>query len=563
MIVLAKLRRKCIKKHDKQVAYLPFLKPIPNNVSSKLKAMSSIQQKIVFEKRQKKKAKTKKVLNVLTFVFSIAVLAGLLIYQLSTQGVSSVTSPPINWNYLGITIGIVVAIIVIDALKYYVLILKATKKSRPFLSYKVSTLGRYYDNVTPMSTGGQPFQMMYMNKRGVRGDIATSIPLMKYIIWQITYVIICTFSIIFSTVKYGMATGTVTTTLAWIAIIVNVLTFLTIIMLSISRRVGPKIVIWTLRLLAKMHIVKNYQKTFRKVMRFVVNYQKTFKFLLKSPVVLLSELIFAASDIILTSLIPYFVCLSFVDKALLDVKGLTMLKCFIQSIVLSLSTGFIPTPGASGGAEAFFVAIFSSVLGNEVFWPTLIWRIMTYYIYLLQGLVVLVYDFVIGNKKAEKLKKQGAKIYAEDIKPTFRETLQENRKTIDVVQNQEQDKIAITPFTELSAEPEVPVENIIQNSDIVSESEMKEKIYQSEQMLKEVQLKEISKQKDKESKMEKKACKKKNSQNCKHSNKRKNFFIKNHNSKKAEPKSESLPKDDAQNKNDGTNIKNNGDGTKK
>ncbi|MBQ4535935.1 MAG: hypothetical protein IJA22_03800, partial [Clostridia bacterium] len=39
-------------------------------------------------------------------------------------------------------------------------------------------------------------------------------------------------------------------------------------------------------------------------------------------------------------------------------------------------------------------------------WALLLWRFMTYYAYLLQGLFVLVYDNVIGNKKYKWLKKK-------------------------------------------------------------------------------------------------------------------------------------------------------------
>lgn len=39
-------------------------------------------------------------------------------------------------------------------------------------------------------------------------------------------------------------------------------------------------------------------------------------------------------------------------------------------------------------------------------WALLLWRFMTYYIYILQGLVVLVHYNVIGNKKYKWLKKK-------------------------------------------------------------------------------------------------------------------------------------------------------------
>ncbi|MBO7508170.1 MAG: flippase-like domain-containing protein, partial [Clostridia bacterium] len=454
---MAKHKAKSIYVKHGQVKYSPFLHfdELPINIVYKFR--SKEQKKVDDEIKKAQKEKRKKIITTLGFIANIVVLAVVLIVQLSTEDIKTVIAPTIDWKFMGIVIAVVAGIILIDSSKIFVLIRSSTKKTRPFLAYKTSALGRYYDSITPMSTGGQPFQMLYMSKRGVRGDIATGIPLMKYIIWQITYVFMCTFILIYNGVKFGSTTDVVTTTVAWVSILINLAIFLTIVLLSVSKRVGPKIVIGVLKLLSKMHLVKNYQKTFRKVMRFVVNYQKTFKMLLTSPLVLIIEFVLAIGDIILFNSIPFFVMRSFIPASLIP-ANVTFFKTFIQSVICGLTLGFIPTPGSSGGAEAIFILIFGGLFKSAnvgTFWPLLIWRMATYYIFLLQGLLVLVYDFAIGNRKAEKLKQQQLQtaaatpdgVVADLPKPSFRKTLEENRKTIEVVQSQEQDKIAPNSFT--------------------------------------------------------------------------------------------------------------------
>ena len=67
---------------------------------------------------------------------------------------------------------------------------------------------------------------------------------------------------------------------------------------------------------------------------------------------------------------------------------------------LELATKYIPLPGASGMAEISFSALFASLFSDgTLFWAMLFWRIMNYFIYLLQGIIVLIYDFAYGNKK--------------------------------------------------------------------------------------------------------------------------------------------------------------------
>ena len=486
---------------DKQVKYLPFL--LQNDVYyyKKLLTKSKEQKELDKKNKEKRKAKRKKIFSVLSFVLNIAILAVILIVQLSKEDASSIYAPEIDWRYIAIVGAIFVGIMLLDSLKFIILIKKSTKKSRPFLAYKTSALGRYYDNITPMSTGGQPFQMLYMNKRGIRGDIATGIPLMKYITWQISYVVICTFVLIYNGIKFGSTTGAFATSVAWISIIVNVVIFSVIILLSVSKKIGPRIVIGVLKLLSKMHIVKNYQKTFRKVMRFVVNYQKTFKMLASNPLVLISEILLASADLIIGNLIPYFICRAFIPAATIEAQGITLFTTFIQSIICGLTLGFVPTPGAGGGAELMFVIIFGSIFGDKTFWPVMVWRIATYYIYLLQGLLVLVYDFAIGNKKYEKQKQAGIFSLQDETKPTFRETLVQNRKTIEVVQSQEEDKLAKQTFTGIDYYEKYEVnDEIIKNSELVTNEELHEKVYPAEQLLMEMRLKEINRQKKKQNK---------------------------------------------------------------
>ena len=462
-------RKKCKKVLIKngQEKHLPFLRFEENlaKPEKRYKLFNQEGKKRFDEQIEKRKKKRKKLLNLCSFALNIIILAIVLIVQLSGNA-KTVIAPTINWKFIAILAAVVAGIILVDTLKIFVMIRASTKKFRPILSYKTSALGRYYDNITPMSTGGQPFQIFYMNKRGVRGDIATGIPLVKYIMWQITYVIICTFVLIYNSIKYGSAANAIITTVAWIAIAINLTIFLTVVLLSISKKVGPKIVITILKLLSKMHIIKNYQKTFRKVMRFVLNYQKTFKTLLKNPIVLILEFILAAAEIIAYNLIPYVVYLAFVPEA-----TLAPLFVFIQSIICSLSLAFVPTPGSSGGAEGIFMFVFAGVFTESgLFWPLLVWRMATYYVYLLQGLLVLVYDFLIGNRRAEKLKQAGAEVYNTEQKPSFKETLEENMRTIEEVTTQEQDKIPTLVFT--GTDKPKRDKDIVENTKLVTDEEL-------------------------------------------------------------------------------------------
>ena len=427
------------------------------------------------QKKEIKKAKRKKLLNIGSFVLNAVILAVMLVYSLSTNGAEG-AFPKIDFRWLFGLVGLTIFIFISDSLKIYFLILSSTKKSRPFLSFKTSVLGRYYDSITPSSLGGQPFQMLYMNKHGINGGVATSIPLMKTIFWQVSNVILCTIVLAFGTLNKMGGNG-VTTSIAWISLIIQFVGISSIFLLSVSKKIGPRIVIWILKLLSKMHIIKNYKQTFRNVMRFVANYQKTFRSYAKTPWLIIVQFILSFIDIFIYDMIPFMVYKTFIPNGTIP-----FLEIFTQSIICNLTLMFIPTPGASGGAEGSFWAIFDGAFGGNTFWPVIFWRFSTYYSTLLVGLFVLIYDFAIGNKKLERLKEAGLQKQEDNEEKSFRQVLEKDREDIRIVREQEGDKIMYQALLNKNKKKNKQDE-IIKNSEIVSEQEMDEIIYPAEKVL--------------------------------------------------------------------------------
>ena len=49
---------------------------------------------------------------------------------------------------------------------------------------KVAFIGKFYDNVTPFATGGQPMQIYYLNKKGLTGGTSSAVIMIKYFAWM-------------------------------------------------------------------------------------------------------------------------------------------------------------------------------------------------------------------------------------------------------------------------------------------------------------------------------------------------------------------------------------------
>ena len=124
------------------------------------------------------------------------------------------------------------------------------------MSFKTNAIGRYYDAITPMSTGGQPFQVFYLKNRGINVAAAISVPMGKYVINQLCLSFVWTVCLIFAlTSEAGL-----TTVLCVVGWVMNSLLMVAIIILSVNQRVGTKLVVGIMKLLQKMKIIKNYEK---------------------------------------------------------------------------------------------------------------------------------------------------------------------------------------------------------------------------------------------------------------------------------------------------------------
>lgn len=346
----------------------------------------------------KKKSKGKKIFNTLFFVLNI-VLIFLVFYNFAKEGVqplSSLFASNPKWRFVWLALGLYVVTCLFNTLKFSFLIHNKTGKWRPWFSFKLATIGRYYDHVTPLGSGGQPFEIYYMKKNGYSGDISTAIPLAKYMVWQIAFIFLGLFILIFYAPKYNPSVLVIVC--AWVGLGLTLSLFLFVMFMSLTKKWGASLVVGVLKLLHKMHIIKDYKKVLIKVLRFVKQYQYCMKTFAKSPWTLIGVFISSLGSLISNALIAYFIYISFTDVPVVNWYDIVF-KC----IICEMAVCFFPLPGGTGATELSFKNLLGSLFTEgTLFWGLLIWRILTYYLYILQGGVILLLDMFLRKKKGLK-----------------------------------------------------------------------------------------------------------------------------------------------------------------
>lgn len=353
------------------------------------KKLDEIEQSV-----SKQSSKKSKIINVVFFIINILIVAGILVYQFLNEDMPE-GGLNIDISYLLVCILIFGLVLVFDTLSISYLLKVSCGKWNFGLGYKVAEIGRYYDSVTPMATGGQPFQITYLKKRGTPLHTSLSIPLAKYEFQQMAWVVMSLICLIisFTTKGYGTFVG-VTSILGFV--LSSIVLFVTVF-LSVCKTFGRKLVVKVLKLLYKMKIIKNYDKQYERITKYISDFQDVMKQYAKSPKDFIAMFLISTAKLLVNYSIPFFIVKIFIP----DLPGSEYITLFVMSLLVDLSASFFPLPGGTGMNEISFTAAFGAVIHNSgvLVWVLLVWRLFSYYIYLIQGMLILSYDMAYGNRK--------------------------------------------------------------------------------------------------------------------------------------------------------------------
>lgn len=353
----------------------------------------------------KQSSKKKKISNLLLFVVNIIVVAVILIYQLTNSEVVSLTEiiseGIIKWEYFILALCCILALMVIDAFRSNVLLKQASGKGQYTLCYKMCALGRYWDGITPLSSGGEPYQIYYLSKHGISADNSISVTLSRYIIFQLGWLLMGICATIYATHFYSETN--IVSVASFVGFGINAFMLIGTWVLSVSKKLGKILVAKSLKLLHKMHIVKDYEKQYDKVMDTVSGFQTTMAKYTKRIWSFIGLVVSQLVQFVFQYTVPYFVYLMLGGTPNVEV----WLSMIFLNVLIDLASSFIPLPGGTGMSEVSFTIVFGDLFPNgTAFWGLLFWRFITYYSFLIQGIVVTIYDYVWGDKKLEWQKKK-------------------------------------------------------------------------------------------------------------------------------------------------------------
>ncbi len=280
----------------------------------------------------------------------------------------------LNRYYLALAALAMCLYLALEALMLHVL-LNIEGKEKFSIALKSMFIGQFYSLITPFASGGQPVQLYYFIKDGIKGSLATAVLINKFLYFQIGVTVYSLFLFIlkrreltpyFANSKILISFGIVFNTIG-----------LTLLLLSIFRSNSIKaMAAKLLRWLTKIGFSeeKNQQRLL-KINSEVDDFANSAQLLLTHKKVLWELSLMTVIQLTSFFSITYFIYRSFAynEKALFSIVAL--------QAVLYMSISLIPAPGSAGVAEGGFFMVFGSLFpAAEITSAILIWRGITYYL---------------------------------------------------------------------------------------------------------------------------------------------------------------------------------------
>ena len=284
---------------------------------------------------------------------------------------------------LAVMAGVMMIYYFIDALILYIICKARGYKLHLRQTFVTNMTGVLFSDLTPSATGGQFAQVYVFHNQGIHVGQSSGILTVVFITYQIVIITYATIAMLINARSIFQNAQSI-----WIAVIgfvVNVVITGGFFLVTKSAKAHDFFIVKLIGFLAKIKLVKNYEKTSAEVSETFKEFREESAQLFSQKSLFLKVCLCHAVKLTLFYTLPFFAAM-----ALGAAVALTDLPRFISlAAAVSLFNTFMPLPGASGGSEASFVLLFGFLGKTVASTAMLIWRVFSFYFGLVLSLCIV------------------------------------------------------------------------------------------------------------------------------------------------------------------------------
>lgn len=242
---------------------------------------------------------------------------------------------------------------------------------------------QFFHSITPFASGGQPWQIYKLKKEGLKVGEGTNVAIQDFIAFQSALILLGIIAVISNRIFKIIPADNNLIYLVITGFVLNVLVIIILFILAFSKKWNKKIINFAFKLLCKIKVIKNKEKTAKKTEKFIQNFHESAEILLKDKKNLIKIIILNFIALVIQYLIPFVLLLG------LNVY-VNPYYILVTSAYVMLIDSMMPTPGSTGGLEYGFMSFFKNFIkGSKLSIIMIVWRMITYYFGIIMGLIFL------------------------------------------------------------------------------------------------------------------------------------------------------------------------------
>lgn len=297
--------------------------------------------------------------------------------------INTLSNVKVFWLILGI-IFVFLSKYFIGLITYY--LARREKKDTSLLKMvEIALIYPFFAGITPSAVGGESFEIFFLKETGISLGKSSNIAIQKFILYQISLVIIDTIVVILNLFTNIVPNTSLVGSSITLNFVVNIAILAFCFIVTYNKKFNHFIVEKGVLFLHKIKIIKDLEKTQAKVDNYLDNFNEGADDLRKDRKSFIK--------LIGLSMISYaFLMLAAWPIAnALSITGISILNFFILASYAKMMCLLIVTPGNSGAAEYCFIYLFTGLIAEDgIMAYMLIWRFVTYYIPLITGGVLAI-----------------------------------------------------------------------------------------------------------------------------------------------------------------------------
>jgi uncharacterized protein (TIRG00374 family) len=260
--------------------------------------------------------------------------------------------------------------------------LLADKKLSWIQSFRINVLSEFTSALTPTAIGGSSLVVIFLAKEGIETGRSATIMLINLLLDELYFIVICPVLFLLIPFQEIFPPSAGISSLIYVFTGLYLLHLFWAALLFVGIFIHPNLVRKALLFLFKLPVLKRWRHNVEIMTYNLLQVSHDIghrSFLFWAKVSLLTFFTWSARFLVANAVFLAFVPVN------------NHLTVFTRQVVLWIFSALMPTPGGSGMSELAFKGYYSDIFtsGSIVLLVTVIWRVITYYFYLLLGALII------------------------------------------------------------------------------------------------------------------------------------------------------------------------------